>query len=70
MTVTVIEVLVGPAAPFADAKRDAVIVGVGSLKMPIDSIAHLIVMETGAAPGKYAIDIDELRKIQTGISSC
>lgn len=56
--------------PFADLKRDAVIVDIGPLKVPVASINHLIVMKTGTGRGKDVIDIEELRKIQAGSASC
>lgn len=61
---TVIDVLVKPAVPYPELRRDAVIVAVGTLKVPIASIDHLIAMKTGTGRGKDAVDIDELRKIQ------
>lgn len=64
MMATVIDVLVRPAVPFADLKRDAVAVGIGPLTVPIASIEHLIAMKMGTGRGKDAIDIEELRKIQ------
>ena len=66
MMATVIDVLVRPVVPFADLRRDAVIVDVGPLKVPIASIEHLIVMKTGTGRSKDAIDIEELRHIQEG----
>lgn len=66
MMATVIDVLVKPVVPFADLRRDAVIIGIGPLKVPVASIAHLIAMKTGTGRGKDAIDIEELRKIQAG----
>jgi len=38
--VTVMGVLVKPVVPFAALRRDAAIVDIGSLKVPIASIAH------------------------------
>lgn len=70
MMATVIDVLVRPMVPFADLKRDAVIVDIGPLKVPVASIEHLIVMKTGTGRGKDAIDIEELRKIQAESPSC
>jgi predicted nucleotidyltransferase len=70
MMATIIDVLVRPVAPFADLKRDAVIVEIGPLKVPVASIEHLIVLKTGTGRGKDAIDIEELRKIQAGTSLC
>ncbi|MDP2794353.1 MAG: hypothetical protein Q8O25_09795 [Sulfurisoma sp.] len=62
---SVIDVLVRPAIPFDELKRDAVMVPVGMLTVPIASIEHLIAMKTGTGRSKDRIDIEELRKIQT-----
>jgi predicted nucleotidyltransferase len=70
MMATVIDVLVRPTVPFAELKHDAVIVEIGPLKVPVASIEHLIALKTGTGRGKDAIDIEELRKIQAGASSC
>lgn len=59
-----IDILVKPAIAFADLKRDASIIGIGSLEVPIASIEHLIAMKTGTGRSKDAIDIEELQKIQ------
>lgn len=39
-------------------------VKVGSLDVPVASIAHLIEMKSGTGRSKDQIDIEELRKIQ------
>jgi len=62
----VIDVLVRPVVPFSALLRDARLVNVGTLKVPIASIDHLIAMKTGTGRSKDAIDIEELRKIQKG----
>jgi hypothetical protein len=61
---TVIDVLVKPVVPFADLRRAATIVEVGSISIPVASIEHLIEMKTGTGRSKDAIDIEELRKLQ------
>jgi predicted nucleotidyltransferase len=61
---TVMDVLVRPVVPFAELRRDALMVAVGSVNVPVASIEHLIAMKTGTGRGKDAIDIEELRKIQ------
>lgn len=61
---TVLDVLVRPVIAFADLRRDATMVAVGSIKLPVASIEHLIAMKTGTGRGKDLIDIEELRKIQ------
>jgi hypothetical protein len=61
---TVIDVLVRPVVPFVQLQRDAAIIKIGSLDIPVASIAHLIEMKTGTGRTKDIIDIEELRKIQ------
>lgn len=61
---TVMDILVKPVVPFADLRRDATMVGVGSISIPVASIEHLIAMKTGTGRSKDLIDIEELRKIQ------
>lgn len=61
---TVMDVLVRPAVPFVQLKRDATIIKVGSLDIPVASIAHLIEMKSGTGRTKDILDIEELRKIQ------
>lgn len=62
---SVIDVLVKSPVPYAQMKRDAVLVPVGPLTVPIASIEHLILMKTGTGRSKDQIDIEELRKIQS-----
>jgi len=61
---TVMDILVRPAVPFADLRRAATMVEVGSISIPVASIEHLIAMKTGTGRSKDLIDIEELRKIQ------
>lgn len=61
---TVMDILVRPVVPFADLRRDATMVEVGSISIPVASIEHLIAMKTGTGRSKDLIDIEELRKIQ------
>lgn len=61
---TVLDVLVRPAVQFADLRRDAMMIAVGSINIPVASIEHLIAMKTGTGRSKDLIDIEELRKIQ------
>lgn len=68
MMAPVIDVPVKPVVPFAELKRDATVVEVGSLHVPIASIDHLIAMKTGTGRSKDAIDIEELRKIRDGLA--
>ncbi|KAF0164703.1 MAG: hypothetical protein FD157_1867 [Rhodocyclaceae bacterium] len=64
MMATIVDVLVRPVVSFADLTRDAVLVPVGTLTVPVASIEPLILMKTGIGCGKDAIDIEELRKLQ------
>ena len=61
---TVMDVLVKSVIPFPDLRRDATIINVGPLKVPVASIEHLIAMKTCRGRSKDVIDIVELRKIQ------
>jgi hypothetical protein len=61
---TVLDILVQPVVAFADLRRDATMVAVGSISIPVASIEHLIEMKTGTGRSKDLIDIEELRKIQ------
>lgn len=61
---TVIDVLVKPAVPFVDLRRDAVMVDVASYRIPIASIDHLIAMKSGTGRSRDAIDIEELQKLK------
>jgi len=61
---TVLDVLVRPVVPFDQLQRDAAAIKVGSLEIPVASIAHLIEMKSGTGRTKDMIDIEELRKLQ------
>jgi hypothetical protein len=61
---TVLDILVKPVVAFADLRRDATMIAVSDLHIPVASIAHLIEMKTGTGRSKDLIDIEELRKIQ------
>lgn len=61
---TVLDILIRPTIPFADLRRDAVMVEVGAISVAVASIEHLIAMKTGTGRSKDLIDIEELRKIQ------
>jgi predicted nucleotidyltransferase len=66
---TVMDVLIKPVVSYSDLRRDATLVEVGALKVPVASIEHLIAMKTGTGRNKDMIDIEELRNIQAGILS-
>ncbi|MBI5108507.1 MAG: nucleotidyl transferase AbiEii/AbiGii toxin family protein [Rhodocyclales bacterium] len=63
---TVLDVLVKPVVPYADLRRDALMVELGSAQVPVASIPHLIAMKTGTGRGKDQIDIEELKKLMPG----
>jgi acylphosphatase len=61
---TVIDVLIRPTVPYEQLRRDAVLVAVGTERIPLASIDHLIAMKTATGRSKDAIDIEELRRIK------
>ena len=63
---TVLDVLVKPVVPYADLRRDALMVEMGTARVPVASIPHLIAMKTGTGRGKDQVDIDELKKLMSG----
>ena len=60
----VLDVLVKPAVPYEELRRQATLLDVGDLKVAVAAIDHLIAMKTGTGRSKDQIDIEELRKIQ------
>jgi len=65
---SVIDVLVKSPVPYDQMRRDAVLVPVGPLNVPVASIGHLIAMKTGTGRSKDQVDIDELLKIRAAQS--
>lgn len=63
---TVLDVLIAPGIPYADLRRDAVMIDTGPYQVPVASVDHLIAMKTGTGRGKDAIDIEELNKLRAG----
>lgn len=63
---TVLDVLVKPVVPYAELRRDALVVEMGTARVPVASIPHLIAMKTGTGRGKDQVDIDELKKLMPG----
>ncbi len=61
---TVLDVLIAPVVPFADLRRDAVMIDAGACRIPVASIDHLIAMKTASGRGKDMIDIEELNKLR------
>ena len=62
---TVINVLLKPVIPYADLRRDATMIDVGPVEIPVASIAHLIAMKTEAGRSQDLADIEALRKVPT-----
>ena len=60
----IINVLVRPIGPYADLRRDAAMIDIGPIIIPVASIDHLIAMKTEAGRSQDLTDIEELRKIQ------
>lgn len=63
---TVLDVMIAPGIPYADLRRDAILVDTGPYRIPVASIDHLIAMKTGTGRGKDTIDIEELKKLRDG----
>lgn len=63
---TVLDVLVKPVVPYADLRRNALMVEMGTARVPVAAIPHLIAMKTGTGRGKDQVDIDELKKLMPG----
>ena len=65
MMATVIDVLVRPVVRFEELSRNAIVKRVGPLSIHVASIDDLIRLKTGTGRSKDALDIEELRKIQS-----
>ncbi len=66
---TILDILIRPSVTYAQLKREAQRIDVGSMQIPIASIDHLIAMKTGTGRSKDRIDIQELEKIRSrGVS--
>lgn len=63
---TVLDVLIAPNIPYAELRRDAVMIDAGPYRIPVASIDHLIAMKSASGRGKDAIDVEELRKLRDG----
>ncbi len=66
---TVLDILIAPDVPYADLRRDAVMVEMGAYRIPVASIDHLIAMKTASGRSKDLIDIEELQKLRGGEAS-
>jgi hypothetical protein len=67
---TTIDVLIKPPVSYEDLSRDASLVTVGALRIPVASIDHLIAMKTGTGRGQDQVDIEALRKLEQGDTPC
>ncbi|MCK7490984.1 MAG: hypothetical protein MZW92_03710 [Comamonadaceae bacterium] len=63
---TVIDLLVRPAVPYAELRRDAVSIEIGNWRVAVASIDHLIIMKTGTGRSRDAIDVEELERLRSG----
>lgn len=63
---TVIDILVRPAIPYAELRRDAVSIEIGDWSVAVASIEHLIAMKTGTGRSRDAIDVEELERLKSG----
>lgn len=61
---TVLDLLIASPIPFAELRRDAVLIETGPYRIPVASIDHLIAMKSGSGRGKDAIDVEELKKLK------
>jgi len=61
-----VDLLIASPIPFADLRRDAVMIEAGPYRIPVASIDHLIAMKSGSGRGKDAIDVEELMKLKDG----
>lgn len=59
---TVLDVLVRPTVPFEGLRRNATLLNIGPLQIPVASVEHQIAMKTGTGRGKDKIDIEEPQK--------
>lgn len=60
----VLDILVRPVVAFSELRRDATLIEVGAISIPVASVDHLITLKTNTGRSKDLIDIEELRKIQ------
>ncbi len=66
---TVLDVLIASPVPYADLRRDAVMIETGPYRIPVASIDHLIAMKRASGRSKDLIDIEELQKLRGGETS-
>lgn len=60
---TVLDVLIASPIPYADLRRNAVMIETGPYRIPVASIDHLIAMKRASGRSKDLIDIEELQKL-------
>jgi hypothetical protein len=63
---TMLDVLIAPAVPYADLRRDAVMINAGAYRIPVASIDHLIALKSGTGRSRDALDIEALNKLRNG----
>lgn len=59
-------VLVASSIPFEWLRRDADMLEVGTYRIPVASIDHLIAMKSASGRSKDRIDIEALQKLRAG----
>ena len=64
---TVMDILVRPVIPYPDLRREATMVEVGPISIPVASIEHSIAMKTGTGRSKDLIDIEELPTVMASV---
>jgi len=61
---TVLDILIKPVVSFASLRQDAKEIALGTQRIAIASIDHLIEMKSATGRSKDAIDVEELQKIK------
>ena len=60
----VVDVLVRPTVAFAKLRAGAVAKTLGTARIPVASIAHLIALKTGTGRSIDRVDIEQLQSLQ------
>lgn len=63
---TMLDVLIAPTVPYADLRRDAVMINVGTYQIPVASIDHLIALKSDTGRSRDVLDIAALNKLRNG----
>ncbi|MCX8085994.1 MAG: nucleotidyl transferase AbiEii/AbiGii toxin family protein [Rhodocyclaceae bacterium] len=66
---TVLDVLIASPVPYADLRREAILLDIGPYRVPVASIDHLIAMKAASQRSKDRIDLEALKKLRDGESS-